>query len=166
MTVLKGKAWCFGDLVDTDIIIPHMYLTTANPCELVKHAFESVYNNFSQRVTEGDIIIAGRNFGTGSSREEAVYVLKQMGIRVVIADSIARIYYRNLINLGIYAIQIPGISKQIKNGDLIKVDLENGNLSNTTTSKNFDFAPFPDHILSLIKAGGTINYLRETLGKH
>lgn len=166
MRLIKGIAWTFGDLVDTDLIIPHEYLMTSNPDEQVEHAFESIYENFHQKVKPGDIIVAGKNFGTGSSREEAVFVLKQMGIPVVIADSIARIYYRNLINLGILAIQIPGISKNVKNGDRLIINCEKGEVVNTSTSQKLSFPPFPEHIQSLIQAGGTINYIKQYLGKH
>ena len=163
---LKGKVWTFGDSIDTDVIIPHIYLSTSDPEELVIHAFESIFENFYLQAKPGDIIVAGKNFGTGSSREEAVYVLKQIGIKAVIADSIARIYFRNLINLGIYAIQIDGISKNIKNGDNLSVDCEKGIISNLTTSQEFKFQRFPEYILNLVKNGGTINYIRNQLGKH
>jgi len=163
---IEGKVWTFGDLIDTDLIIPHAYLTTPEPEEQVKHAFESIYENFYQKVKAGDIIVAGKNFGTGSSREEAVFVLKQMGIQVVIADSIARIYYRNLINLGILAIQIPSISKHVKNQDVLSIDCEKGLVTNITTSKSFKFPPFPEYILHLIEMGGMINYIKQKLGKH
>ncbi len=166
MIKLKGKAWIFGDSIDTDVIIPHNYLTTFNPEELVIHAFESIYDNFYQQAKPGDIIVAGKNFGTGSSREEAVYVLKQIGIQVVIADSIARIYFRNLINLGIYAIQIDGISRKVKNGDELCVDCEKGIIINMTSSQEYRFQPFSKYILNLVKIGGTINYIRNQLGKH
>ncbi len=166
MKLVEGKVWTFGDLVDTDLIIPHAYLTTANPEELVKHAFESIYENFYKKVKKGDIIVAGRNFGTGSSREEAVYVIKQMGIKIVIADSIARIFYRNLINLGVYAIQLPGISKHIKNGEIVTVNFEKGVITNTSSSQSFNFQPFPDYISNIINFGGTINYLKARLRKH
>jgi 3-isopropylmalate/(R)-2-methylmalate dehydratase small subunit len=166
MKIIKGKAWTFGDFVDTDLIIPHTFLTTANPDDLVEHAFESIYDNFYKLVNSGDIIVAGKNFGTGSSREEAVFVLKEMGISVVVADSIARIYYRNLINLGILAIQIADISKNVHNGDIITVDSNKGILTNTTTSKIFSFKPFPDYILNLIQSGGALNYFKKKLRKH
>ena len=166
MNIIKGRVWTFGDLIDTDVILPHSYLTTSNPEELVTHAFESVYENFHKEVKPGDIIVAGKNFGTGSSREEAVYVLKQMGITAVVADSIARIYYRNLINLGIYAIQIPGISKDVKKGDELSINCEKGVFTNVTQSKTYSFLPFSGFILNLIKTGGAINFLKQNLGKH
>ncbi|MBN2156565.1 MAG: 3-isopropylmalate dehydratase [Candidatus Lokiarchaeota archaeon] len=166
MNTITGKVWVFGDFIDTDLIIPHAYLATSDPSELTKHAFESIYENFYQKVKRGDIIIAGKNFGTGSSREEAVFVLKQMGIAAVIAESFARIYYRNLINLGILAIQIENITHAVKNGDIITIDCRNGTLQNTTTSETFIFPSFPSFIVNLIEKGGTIHFLKEKLGKH
>jgi 3-isopropylmalate/(R)-2-methylmalate dehydratase small subunit len=162
----KGKVWTFGDNIDTDLIVPHAYLMTDDPQVQIHHAFESIYEKFYEKVTPGDIIVAGKNFGAGSSREEAVFVLKEIGISIVIADSIARIYYRNLINLGILAIEIPGISEYVKKGDILIVDPVNGKITNVSNKKEFLFPPFSDHILSIIKEGGAIPHLRKQLGEH
>ncbi|TFG17567.1 MAG: 3-isopropylmalate dehydratase small subunit [Promethearchaeota archaeon] len=166
MEHIRGKVWTFGDKVDTDLIVPHAYLTTDDPQVQVQHAFESIYEKFYEKVTPGDIIVAGINFGAGSSREEAVYVLKEMGISIIIADSIARIFYRNLINLGILAIGIPGVSEHVKNGDILIVDTMNGIVTNTSNKKKFKFQPFSDQILTLINEGGAIPHLRKQLRKH
>jgi len=166
LKIIKGRVWTFGDFIDTDLIIPHAFLTTADPKELITHAFENIFKDFYKKVIPGDIIVAGRNFGTGSSREEAVYVLKQMGISAVIADSFARIYYRNLLNLGITAIAIKDISKSVKTGDVITIDCKKGELKNTSNSEMFSFSPFPAYILTLIESGGAINSLLKKLKKH
>ena len=166
MKQIKGKVWTFGNKVDTDLIVPHAYLMTDDTQVQIQHAFESIYEKLYEKVAPGDIFVAGSNFGTGSSREEAVFVVKEMGISIVIADSIARIYYRNLINLGILAIEIPGISNHVKNGDILTVHLTNGEVINTSNKKKFTFQPFSDQILTLIKEGGAIPHLRKELGKH
>jgi 3-isopropylmalate/(R)-2-methylmalate dehydratase small subunit len=163
---IQGKVWTFGDKIDTDLIMPHAYLMTDNPEEQVEHAFESLYDKFYEKVKPGDIIVAGKNFGAGSSREEAVFVLKEMGISAVLADSIARIFYRNLINLGIIAIQIPGISRKVNLEDILVIELKKGTVTNIRTTEEFAFQPIPDHILKLIDQGGMINYLQTILRKH
>ena len=166
MKPMKGKVWTFGDNIDTDLIIPHAYLMTDDPQVQVHHAFESIYEKFYEKVVPGDIIVAGTNFGAGSSREEAVFVLKEMGISLVIADSIARIYYRNLINLGILAINLPGVSNHVKSGDILTVDPVIGKTTNNSNKKKFTFLPFSDRILSIIIDGGAISHLRKQLRKH
>lgn len=157
---IKGKAWKFGDNIDTDQIIPAEYLTTANERELAKHVFEKVIPEFAKNVRKGDIIIAGENFGSGSSREHAVIALKGAGISIVIAKSFARIFFRNAINSG-----LPVIESDIEaeNGDIIEVDLENAKIRNITKKREAEFKKLPDFLWDILNKGGLIKYAEKIL---
>ena len=151
---LKGNALCYGDNVDTDVIIPARYLNTSDPKELAAHCMEDIDPDFLSKVKPGDIIAAGNNFGCGSSREHAPLAIKTAGVSCVVAKSFARIFYRNAINIGLPIIVCDG---EIRNGDQLEVDLITGTLFNLTTGEKFTFPPFPEFLQKIIEAGGLMN---------
>ena len=151
---LNGNALCYGDNVDTDVIIPARYLNTSDPKELAAHCMEDIDPNFLQRVKPGDIIAAGSNFGCGSSREHAPLAIKTAGISCVVAKSFARIFYRNAINIGLPIIVCDG---DFHDGDALVVDLATGTLENKTTGESNTFPPFPAFLEAIIQAGGLMN---------
>lgn len=158
---MRGKAHVYKrNHINTDEIIPARYLTTDKEAELAKHAMEDLDAGFVKKVKKGDFIVAGENFGCGSSREHAVWSLRGAGIRAVIADSFARIFFRNCINNGFYAIECKGIAKQVKNGDELEIDVKNGIIKDLTNKKEFKFTPFPKFALDIINAGGLLNYIK------
>jgi len=159
--VLKGRAWVFGDNVDTDQIIPAEYLVTMDNSFLAKHAFETALPGFSKQVKRGDIVVAGRNFGCGSSREHAPRALMGAGVSCVIAESFARIFFRNAINIGLPVIEAP---LEARNGDLIVVDLKKGRVRNSRTGDSLKFPAYPPFVMMLIEKGGLIPYTKEVLG--
>jgi len=159
--MINGKAWKFNDNIDTDLIIPARYLNTINPVELAKHCMEDADPEFVKKISNGDIIVAGENFGCGSSREHAPIAIKACGISAVIAKSFARIFYRNSINTGLPIIESIDAAEGISEGDKITVDLENGVIENLTKGKKYISAAFPDFIQGIIKAGGLINHIKE-----
>jgi 3-isopropylmalate/(R)-2-methylmalate dehydratase small subunit len=157
---MKGKAIVYKrDHINTDEIIPARYLTIDKEKELAKHAMEDLDKNFTKKVKKGDFIVAGENFGCGSSREHAVWALRGAGIKAVIADSFARIFFRNCINNGFYAIECKGASKNIKDGEKLEIDIEKGIIR--TNKKEFKFTPFPKFAIDIIKSGGLLNYIRK-----
>lgn len=160
--ILQGKVWRYGDNVDTDVIIPARYLNTADPKELAAHCMEDIDTTFAQNVKAGDIIVAGRNFGCGSSREHAPVAIKASGVPCVIADSFARIFYRNAINIGLPLLEIGSQAAKIKAGDTIKVDLSAGTVENLATGEIYKSQPLPGFIQDIATAGGLINYVKET----
>ncbi len=149
--LLKGNALCYGDHVDTDVIIPARYLNTSDPKELAAHCMEDIDPDFLQKVKPGDMIVAGQNFGCGSSREHAPLAIKTAGVSCVIAKSFARIFYRNAINIGLPIIVCDG---EFNNGDDLEVDLTSGNIVNHTTGQSYSFPPFPEFLQKIIEAGG------------
>src|SRR3989344_2572594 len=158
--ILKGKSHVYSrNDIDTDLIIPARCLNTDNEKELAKHAMEDIDKNVARKAKPGDFIVAGSNFGCGSSREHAVWALRGAGIRAVIADSFARIFFRNSINNGFYAIECKGLSKSVRNGDELEVDVNNGIIKNLTDKKEYKFAPFPQFAIDIIKAGGLLEYI-------
>ena len=164
MNVITGKVWKFGDNIDTDLIIPARYLNTSNPHDLAKHAMEDADPEFASKVEVGDIIVAGYNFGSGSSREHAPIALKAAGVGAVIAKSFARIFYRNSFNMGLPIFEVLE-SDEINQGDLIKIDLDKGTIENFNTKKVYNFQPIPEFMQELIATGGLINYAKEELIK-
>ena len=157
---MKGTAHVYKkDHINTDEIIPARYLTTDDEKELSKHAMEDLDKDFIKKARQGDFIVAGENFGCGSSREHAVWALRGAGIKAVIADSFARIFFRNCINNGFYAIEMKNASKEIKDGEKIEIDVEKGTIK--TNKKELKFIPFPKFALDLIKAGGLLNYIKK-----
>jgi 3-isopropylmalate/(R)-2-methylmalate dehydratase small subunit len=159
---MKGKAHVYNkDHINTDEIIPARYLNTVNEEELAKHAMEDIDIGFVKKVKPGDFIVAGENFGCGSSREHAVWALRGAGITAVIADSFARIFFRNCINNGFYAIEAKGLSKKIRDGDELEVDINKGIISDITNNKEYKFEPFPQFAVDIINAGGLLNYIKK-----
>ena len=156
-----GKAIKYGDNVDTDVIIPARYLNTIDKKELASHCMEDLDPTFVSRVVPGDIMVAGYNFGCGSSREHAPLVIKESEISVVIAKSFARIFYRNAINIGLPIVECPEAVDEISEGDVLSCDLTAGVITNTTTGKQYKTAPFPAFINSIIEAGGLIEAIKQ-----
>jgi len=157
---ITGKVWKFGDNVDTDQIIPAEYLTTGDAKELAKHAFEKVRPEFAKNVKEGDIIVAGKNFGSGSSREHAPRALKGCGISCVIARSFARIYFRNSINIALPAVECDIDADE---GDTVEVNFSSGKIKNVTKSKEYEFRALPQFLQKIFDSGGLVNYVKSTL---
>ncbi len=158
------RAWVYGDHVSTDDIIAGRYLAKHDPAEWGRHAMENIDPEFSKRVSQGDVIVAGKNFGCGSSREQAPIALKAAGVSAVVAESFARIFYRNAINQGLPVLTCPGVSKKFKSGDEVEVNLKEGWIKNVRTGEKIAVQPLPDFILDILNAGGLIPYLREKMG--
>lgn len=162
--LLKGKAHSFGDNIDTDIIIPARYLNTTDPSELAVHCMEGIDPEFPRRVSKGDIIIAGENFGCGSSREHAPVAIRACGISCIIAKSFARIFYRNAFNLGLPLLESKEAPENIDTGDLVEVDLSRGSILNITRGMEFSIKPIPPFMLELLEAGGLMAYIKKKMG--
>ncbi|QWK19931.1 MAG: 3-isopropylmalate dehydratase small subunit [Hydrogenobacter thermophilus] len=162
--VIRGKVWKFGDNVDTDQIIPARYLNTSDPYELAQHVMEdSEHPNFAKDHQKGDIIVAGKNFGSGSSREHAPIAIKHAGVPVVIAKSFARIFFRNAINIGLPIVEAPQAVDEINHGDEVEVDLDKGIIKNITTGKEYQATRFPQELQAILKAGGLMEYAKQKL---
>lgn len=159
----QGKVFKYGDNVDTDVIIPARYLNTSNAKELAAHCMEDIDAEFVSKVKEGDIMVADKNFGCGSSREHAPLAIKTAGISCVIAATFARIFYRNSINIGLPILECPEAAAGIKAGDEVEVDFDTGVIKNITTGKEFKAQPFPAFMQEIIKADGLINQLKKKL---
>lgn len=162
---LKGRAWKFGDDVDTDAIIPARYLNTSDPEELALHCMEDADPSFPSKVERGDIIVAGKNFGCGSSREHAPIAIKAAGVSCVIARSFARIFYRNSFNIGLPIFESPEAAAGISQGDEVAVDLDTGKITNLSKGKSFQSNPVPPFMQQIIAAGGLVNYVAERMKK-
>ncbi|HIT26220.1 MAG TPA: 3-isopropylmalate dehydratase small subunit [Candidatus Ornithoclostridium excrementipullorum] len=158
--MLKGKVFKFGDDIDTDIIVPATYLSTFDPAELAKHCMEYTSPDFYRSVKPGDIIVAGKNFGCGSSREHAPIAIKGCGVSIVIAKSFARIFYRNALNIGLYILECPEAADAISEGDEVQVDVDTGEITDVTTGAKFKAAPFPKFIQNIIECGGLVNAIK------
>ena len=161
MAVLEGKVWRYGDNIDTDVIIPARYLNTFDPKELAKHCMVDIDKDFAQKVRPGDIMVGGKNFGCGSSREHAPVAIKACGVPVIIAASFARIFYRNGINVGLPLMEIGDNVERIHAGDKLSVDLSSGKIRDLTTGETFQAPPLPGFIQNIARAGGLINYVKE-----
>ena len=155
-----GTVFKYGDNVDTDVIIPARYLNAPSPSELAKHCMEDIDPTFPQRVNPGDIMVGGWNFGCGSSREHAPIAIEACGVSCVIAASFARIFYRNAINIGFPILECPEAAQAIENGDKVTVDFATGVITDETTGKTFQAAPFPAFIQNIIQKGGLLPYLK------
>lgn len=160
MAVLEGKVWRYGDNIDTDVIIPARYLNTFDPKELAKHCMVDIDPTFAENVKVGDIMVGGKNFGCGSSREHAPVAIKESGVPVVIAASFARIFYRNGINVGLPLLEIGDDVEKIHAGDTLRIDISTGKIENLTTGDTFQAPPLPGFIQDIAKAGGLINYVK------
>ncbi|MBO5334538.1 MAG: 3-isopropylmalate dehydratase small subunit [Clostridia bacterium] len=155
-----GKSICYGDNVDTDVIIPARYLNTIDKKELASHCMEDIDKTFTSRVQAGDIMVAGYNFGCGSSREHAPIAIKESGISLVIARSFARIFYRNSINIGLAIVECSEAVDGISEGDIVEADLDAGIIYNRTTGKQFETKPFPMFIQKIIENGGLVESIK------
>jgi len=163
--IISGRVWAFGDNIDTDVIIPARYLLTSDPAALAPHCMEDFDPSFAGRVQAGDIIVAGNNFGCGSSREHAPIAIKGVGVAAVIAVSFANIFYRNAINIGLPIFECPAAARAIAQGATVSVNLETGRIVNTTTGQTFDAQAYPPSILRIIRAGGLIAATREKIAQ-
>ncbi|MBE9593334.1 MAG: 3-isopropylmalate dehydratase small subunit [Proteobacteria bacterium] len=159
--IIKGKVWKFKDNIDTDAIIPARYLNTSDPKELALHCMEDYDSEFVKKMDKGDIIVAGRNFGCGSSREHAPIALKAAGVSCIIAQSFARIFFRNAINIGLPIFESEEIAVQCSEGDLLKVDTAKGIIENINEGKTYKLDPLPAFIQNIISLGGLREYVKE-----
>lgn len=157
----QGRAFKYPDNVDTDVIIPARYLNTSNAAELAQHCMEDIDPSFVGRVSAGDVIVAGWNFGCGSSREHAPLVIKTCGTGCVIAKSFARIFYRNAINIGLPILECEQAAEEIAAGDEVRVDFDTGEIRDITTGKTYKAQPFPPFIQNIIRCGGLLKSLKE-----
>ena len=155
----EGRVFKYGDNVDTDVIIPARYLNSSDPAELATHCMEDIDKDFVKKVHKGDIIVANKNFGCGSSREHAPIAIKAAGVSCVIAETFARIFYRNAINIGLPIIECPEASKKIKAGDQVDIDFNTGVITDQTTGETFQGQAFPPFMQKIISEGGLINYI-------
>ena len=155
----EGTVFKYGDNVDTDVIIPARYLNSSDPKELATHCMEDIDKDFVNKVQQGDIIVADKNFGCGSSREHAPIAIKAAGVSCVIAETFARIFYRNSINIGLPIMECPEAAKAIKAGDKVEVDFDSGVITDKTTGQEFKGQPFPEFMQKIIKSEGLINYI-------
>ena len=162
--IVTGKAFKYGDNVDTDVIIPARYLNSADPEHLKQHCMEDIDPSFAGKVSQGDIMVAGKNFGCGSSREHAPIAIKASGISLVIAESFARIFFRNCINVGLAILECPEAARSISEGDVVKADFETGIIENVTKNEKYQSKPFPDFINGIIASGGLVQYTKGQKG--
>lgn len=163
--MIMGKVIKYGDNIDTDVIIPARYLSTSDPYELSLHCMEDIDKNYIKKVNKGDIIVGGKNFGCGSSREHAPIAIKASGISIVIAETFARIFFRNSINIGLPIIESPDASKDINEGDELEIDITKGEIINKTKKKSYQASPFPKFMQDIINAGGLINKIDKEVQK-
>lgn len=155
----KGRVFKYGDNVDTDVIIPARYLNNTDPKDLAAHCMEDIDKEFVNKVNEGDIIVANKNFGCGSSREHAPIAIKAAGVSCVIAETFARIFYRNAINIGLPIIECPEAAKEINSGDVVNIDFDSGIITDETTGKSYQGQAFPAFMQKIIDLGGLVNYI-------
>jgi len=160
---MKGKAWKFGDDVNTDEIIPARYLNSIDPQELAAHCMEDADPGFAGKVRAGDVLVGGANFGCGSSREHAPIAIKAAGVSCVIAKTFARIFFRNCINTGLPILTCPAAAAEIESGDEIEIDLATGTVRNLTRGTEYATAPFPQEMQDIIAAGGLMNFVKQSL---
>ena len=155
----SGSVFKYGDNVDTDVIIPARYLNSSDPAELAEHCMEDIDRDFVKKVKKGDIIVADKNFGCGSSREHAPIAIKAAGVSCVIAETFARIFYRNAINIGLPIVECPEAAKGIQAGDEVEVDFDSGIITNKTRGTSFQGQAFPEFMQKIIKAEGLVTYI-------
>ena len=162
MKIITGKVWKFGDNIDTDLIIAARYLNSSDPHKLAEHVMEDADPNFVKKLNPGDIIVAGENFGCGSSREHAPIALKAAGVAAVVAKSFARIFYRNSFNMGLPIFELKE-SDEISEGELIKIDMDSGKIENIDKKVEYSFSPIPPFMQELLSSGGLMNYAKEKM---
>ena len=163
--MIKGTVHKYGSNVDTDVIIPARYLNTTDHAELASHCMEDIDSEFVNKVKAGDVIVAEDNFGCGSSREHAPIAIKASGVACVVANTFARIFYRNALNIGLPIMECPEAVAGMSSGDRVEVDLESGTITNVTTGKSYEAKPFPPFMRELIAAGGLVNYAKGRLNR-
>lgn len=156
----KGRVFKYGDNVDTDVIIPARYLNSSDPKELATHCMEDIDKEFVGKVKPGDIIVASKNFGCGSSREHAPIAIKANGVSCVIAETFARIFYRNAINIGLPIMECPEAAKAINAGDEVEINFDTGEIKDNTTGQTFKGQPFPEFMQKIINSEGLLNYIK------
>ncbi|WP_298066236.1 3-isopropylmalate dehydratase small subunit [uncultured Mailhella sp.] len=161
----RGKAFVFGDDVNTDVILPGKYLNVTDPQELALHCMESADPGFAKKAAPGDILVARKNFGCGSSREHAPLSIKYLGISCVIASTFARIFFRNALNIGLPILECDEAARGIRPGDEVEVDFDSGRITNVTLGQTFQAAPLPPFMQNLIASGGLVSYARKNMGK-
>lgn len=161
MEKAKGSVHAFGDNIDTDVIIPARYLNSSEPSELAVHCMEDIDRDFTKKCKPGDLIVAGKNFGCGSSREHAPIAIKAAGVSCVIAETFARIFYRNAINIGLPIIECKEASEEIREGDEVEVDFDSGVIKDLSTGKSYQGQAFPPFMQKLIDDGGLVNYINK-----
>ncbi|WP_027218897.1 3-isopropylmalate dehydratase small subunit [Butyrivibrio fibrisolvens] len=155
----NGRVFKYGDNVDTDVIIPARYLNNTDPGDLAAHCMEDIDKDFVSKVAKGDIIVANKNFGCGSSREHAPIAIKAAGVSCVIAETFARIFYRNAINIGLPIIECPEAAREINSGDVVNIDFDSGIITDETTGKKYQGQAFPEFMQKIIDLGGLVNYI-------
>ncbi len=160
---MEGKCWKFGDDVNTDEIIPAIYLDETDADVLATHCMSGIDPAFTEKASAGDIIVAGKNFGCGSSREHAPLSIKAFGIQCVLAESFARIFFRNSINIGLPIAECPDAAQDAEEGDVLRVDFEEGTVTNVTQGKDYEFPPFSKHLRDIIDAGGLIPWVKDVV---
>lgn len=160
----QGKVWKYGDNIDTDVIIPARYLVTTDPVALAAHCMEDLDETFAKSVQPSDIMVGGSNFGCGSSREHAPISIKGAGISCIIAESFARIFFRNAINIGLPILESPEAARDAQNGDTLSVDLTTGTITNQRTGKTYYASPYSPTVLEIINVGGLVPYARNVIG--
>ncbi len=161
--VIEGRVWTLPHDVDTDQIISGKYLTIIDPNELKKHVFEIALPEFAQEARPGDILVADENFGCGSSREHAPQAMRAIGVGAVVADSFARIFFRNAINLGLPTIEARGVRALFEKGEIARIEMRKGRITNLRTGRSIEFPPLPSHLLELLEAGGLVEKVRREL---
>ena len=162
---VRGKVLKFNDNVDTDVIIPARYLNSSDPEHLRRHCMEDIDETFASRVCKGDIIVAGRNFGCGSSREHAPVAIKASGVSLVIASDFARIFYRNAITVGLAILECEKASEEVEEGDMLEVDFDTGIINDLTSNRTYKANAFPDFVKRIIDCGGLVGYTKEEIRK-
>jgi 3-isopropylmalate/(R)-2-methylmalate dehydratase small subunit len=159
--MMKGKVWKFGDDVDTDQILPSQYLLLPTVEEMKQYTFEPLDKNFASTIDQGDIIVGGENFGSGSSREQAPLVLKALGVSAVVAKSFARIFFRNAINIGLPVLICKEIYDHVESQDILEIDVQKGSIRNLKTDENFASTRLPVHVMNILESGGLIRFLNK-----
>ncbi len=158
--VIEGRCWVFGDDVDTDVILPSRYISLKDPAAIAAHAMEPVAPAFGAECRPGDIVVAGHSFGAGSSREAAALVFKSLRVGAIVAESYARIFFRNAINNGLYAVEAPGVRAIVAAGQRLRIDLAGGSVRNLDTGADASVTPWPPEILALVERGGLVPFLK------
>ena len=162
---IKGRVWKYGDEIDTDVIYPGKYLVSFDPSAAAQHAMEGIESDFHKKISKGDVLIVGKNFGSGSAREQAALALRYAGVGAVIAEAFPRTFYRNAINVGLPALEIQAINDKADAKDEVEIDLDQGVIRNLTKGKEYSFPPQPPFIMEILKVGGAVPYYKKKIGR-